>query len=382
MKSLIYVKYGDLNLKGKNKPEFINKLFSNIKWALNDFKAKIVKEFDNIKIFCETKQQQQIIDILMFVPGILYIIKAVEVKTEIEMIKEAVLGFCKDNSTFKVEVKRKFKNFLEQQEIKKIMAGHIFNNFNNMKVDVHNPDILIWIEIKEKESIIYTNKINGIGGFPIGSNGSCLSLISGGIDSCVSSFLLQKKGVQIDYLTFITNEVTEITISKIKKLIDKISVNKKIYKSKLYVVDFTEIQKELSHAKDEKYRITLMRRSFYKMAEKIAEKYNIDSLCSGDSLGQVASQTMESINAINNVMRNKIIFRPLLTYDKNDIIKIANHIDTYELSISEHEDICSLFAPKNPSTKPNLDKVIKNEEELFLLSSLEDKAIENLKIIE
>lgn len=381
MTKFIYVKYGDLTLKGNNRFSFIKSLFNNIKNALKDVKVKVVKEYDNIKIYYNQNDFNYIVHVLKYIPGILYIIDSVEVETNLDAIKLAALNFVKENDTFKVELKRKYKDFMEQIELKKSVAGYLLTHVKNLKVDVHNPNVYLWIEVKKEKCVLYSHKIKGLGGFPIGLNGSCLSLISGGIDSCVSSFLMQKKGIKVDYLTFITSEVTQKTINKIIGIINRITLNGKIYQPKLYIVDFTKIQNELAHTIDVNYRITLMRRSFYRMAQKLANKYNIDSLCSGDSLGQVASQTMESINTINNVLNNKIVFRPLLTYDKNEIINIATYINTYDLSITNHEDICSLFAPEHPVTRPNVDKAIQNESNLDLLELLEEKAIDSVKII-
>lgn len=381
MTKFIYVKYGDLTLKGNNRFSFIKSLFNNIKNALKDVKVKVVKEYDNIKIYYNQNDFNYIVHILKYIPGILYIIDSIEVETNLDAIKLAALNFVKENDTFKVELKRKYKDFMEQIELKKSVAGYLLTHVKNLKVDVHNPNVYLWIEVKKEKCVLYSHKIEGLGGFPIGLNGSCLSLISGGIDSCVSSFLMQKKGIKVDYLTFITSEVTQKTINKIIGIINRITLNGKIYQPKLYIVDFTKIQNELAHAIDVNYRITLMRRSFYRMAQKLANKYNIDSLCSGDSLGQVASQTMESINTINYVLNNKIVFRPLLTYDKNEIINIATYINTYDLSITNHEDICSLFAPEHPVTRPNVNKAIQNESTLDLLELLEEKAIDSVKII-
>lgn len=381
MTKFLYIKYGDLTLKGNNRFQFVNSLFHNIKNALSNLNVKVIKHFDNIKIFYNDFDKNYLINILKYIPGILYVIPSIEVPTNINDISLGTTIFLENDKTFKIEVKRKYKNFMEQLELKKEVASYILKNNKRLKVDVNNPDFIIWIEIRKDKTIIYSHKVKGIGGFPIGLNGSCLSLISGGIDSSVSSFFMQRKGLKVDYLTFITSEVTQKTINKIIGIINRVTLNAKIYRPKLYIIDFTSIQNELAHAKDIKYRITLMRRSFYRIAEKLCEKYNIDSLCSGDSLGQVASQTLESINTVNNVLRNKVVFRPLLTYDKNEIIKIANFIHTYDLSIVNHEDICSLFAPQNPITRPNNNKAIENELQLELLKLMEDKAIDNVKII-
>ncbi|MDE6429447.1 MAG: tRNA 4-thiouridine(8) synthase ThiI, partial [Malacoplasma sp.] len=273
-----------------------------------------------------------------------------------------------------------YKEFLNQIEIKNEVASHILKN-NDIKVDVHNPELTINIDIYDKNfSYVWFNKIYGIGGLPIGLNGSCLSLLSGGIDSPVASFLLQKKGQKVDYLTFITDSVTEKTILKLKNLIKTITLNYKLYTPKFFIVDFTKVQHELIHISNEKYRITLMRRSFYRIAQMIANKFNYNALVCGDSLGQVASQTIESIGVISQVCNNIQIFRPLLAFDKIEIIKIAKEIKTYDISVSEHEDVCSMFAPKQPITRPKLNVAINLENELQLLNDLESMAVKNVKI--
>lgn len=384
MKEIIYIKYGDLTLKGNNKNEFINQLIKNIKRSLNGFDVIIEKQIDCAKIFFNIPSQKpEILKILSLTPGIMYIIEAYEVETDLDKISESMMEIIpKDETTFKIELKRKYDIGKDHLEIKRYVATKLLSSCSNLKVDVHNPQICIWIELKKNNSLFYYNKIQGCNGLPIGLNGSCLSLISGGIDSPVASFLMQKKGLAVHYLTFITSEVTQKTIDKIKNLINKVTLNGKIFKPKFYIVDFTKIQHELTHAKDEKYRITLMRRSFYRIANELAKSLKYDSLCCGDSLGQVASQTMESMTTINSVVNNMIVFRPLLTYDKNDIIKIAREIGTYEISITDHEDICSLFAPKNPVTRPTIERAQMNEKSLELLELLENSAIKNLRTIE
>ena len=384
MKEIIYIKYGDLTLKGNNKNEFINQLIKNIKRSLKGYDVVVEKQIDCAKVFFNNaSEKQDIIKILSLTPGIMYIIEAYETETDLDKISESIKKMIpQQETTFKIELKRKYDIGLDHLEIKRYVATKLLASCSNLKVDVHNPNLCIWIELRKDKSLFYFNRIQGCNGLPIGLNGSCLSLISGGIDSPVASFLVQKKGLSVDYLTFITSEVTQKTIDKIKNLINKVTLNGKIFKPKFYIVDFTKIQHELTHARDEKYRITLMRRSFYRIANQLAKSLKYDSLCCGDSLGQVASQTIESMTTINSVVNDMIVFRPLLTYDKNDIIKIAREIGTYDISITDHEDICSLFAPKNPITRPTIERAKINEKSLELLELLENSAIKNLRIIE
>lgn len=381
MKKKIIIKYGELFLKGKNKKEFIKALYKNIKIALSNYEFNLKDNYSMFLLEFDSKDEFEIIEILKFIPGIHHFFVCNEIETNIDKICEFSNTFDKKYKTFKIEVKRRYKNFLEQPEIKAKVAKHILTN-NTIKVDVHNPELIINIDIyDENKSYIWFEKIPGISGLPIGINGSCLSLLSGGIDSPVASFLMQKKGQKVDYLTFITEDVTETTINKLKKLINKITLESRIHKPKFFIIDFTKVQHELMHISNEKYRITLMRRSFYRIAESIAKKFRYDALICGDSLGQVASQTIESISVISNACENIQIFRPLLTYDKIEIINISKEIGTYDISISEHEDVCSMFAPKHPITKPKLKVAIELEKELQLLKSIEDIVIDKVNIL-
>lgn len=381
MNKKIIIKYGELFLKGKNKKEFIKALYKNIKKALSNFQINLKDNYSMFTLEFDSKYESEIIKILKLIPGIHHFYLCTEVETNIDKICEFANSFDKKYKTFKIEVKRRYKDFLQQPEIKSKVAKHILTN-NDIKVDVHNPELIINIDIHdEHKTFIWFDKINGVSGLPIGVNGSCLSLLSGGIDSPVASFLIQKKGQRVDYLTFITSDVTDKTIKKLKGLINKITLNSKIHKPKFYIIDFTIVQHELMHISNEKYRITLMRRSFYRIASELAKKYKYDALICGDSLGQVASQTIESISVISNVCSDIQIFRPLLAFDKIEIINIAKMIDTYDLSISEHEDVCSMFAPKHPITKPKLKIAIELEKELQLLKSLEEIVINKVNIL-
>lgn len=379
MRKIIFVKFAELYLKGNNRPIFINTLFENIKKALLSYELKVIKKFDCIEIK-DFSDAEKLIILLKKIPGIGQIRLAYEIETNIHKICEAVDNLSIYEGTFKIETKRKYKNFLDSMQIKNIVASYLLKKYCNLEVNVKNPQRIIYIEINKDFSYIYENKIRGLGGFPTGTAGKALSLISGGIDSPVASYLFQKKGFFVDYLTFITSEVTKKTIIKIINLINIITSNGKIYKPTFYIVDFSSIQNELAHVSDERYRITLMRRSFYRIANLICKDRRYQALVCGDSLGQVASQTVESINCINQVCTTSI-FRPLLTFDKQEIIQMAKDINTYYLSIIEHEDICSAFAPKKPITKPNIKKALSLESELYLLNDLERKAFEKVYVI-
>ncbi|MCF0217885.1 MAG: tRNA 4-thiouridine(8) synthase ThiI [Malacoplasma sp.] len=375
MEKFIDIRFGELFLKKKNKDDFKKALFVNIKKVLSSFFVSLVDKYDKFWLKFDAKYTNEIVQHLKLIPGIHHFYLCNVCDTDIAALKQTCTNLIADNKTFKIEVKRKDKSFLSREIIIKEVAKHIFANFN-VKVDVNNPEIKLNIVIDSPTlSYVWTNKIMGIGGLPVGVNGKCLALISGGIDSPVAAFLLQRKGMQVDYLNFITDVVSKPTINKIKNLIKKITLNHKIYQPLFHVVDFSQIQHELIHTSNQKYKITLMRRSFYRIALQIAQEYGYDCIACGDSLGQVASQTLESIQVISQVCDSIPIFRPLLTYDKSEIISLAKKIDTYELSIQDHEDVCGLFAPKNPITKPKLNVVQFLENELELLKSLENNVV-------
>lgn len=378
----IIIKFAELYLKGKNKNQFINSLIKSIKDTLFGCKYRMENKKDMFFIFCEDKNFDFILNTLKFIPGIAWLNVCYQTTTDISKINQLALSLTENSSSFKIELKRRYKNFMERNEIINGVAKYVLENNNKIKVDVNNPNITLNIVIDSSSlSYIWVEKVMGVGGLPIGNNGSCLSLLSGGIDSPVASFLVQKRGQIVDYLTFITDDVTDKTINKLKALIKTITLDGKLHKAKLYIVDFTKIQHELMHTKNPKYRITLMRRSFYRIAEKLAIKYKYNALVCGDSLGQVASQTIESISTISNVCNNIQIFRPLLTFDKQEIIEISKKIGTYDISISEHEDVCSLFAPENPVTKPSINVAIDLENDLKLLNYIEESVINKIKVI-
>ena len=377
VKKFLYIKYGELTLKGKNRINFIDRLAANVSRALKSFNSvEIKREFDNMSVFYSSRDEKKIIEILKRVPGIFQIIIAYQFTFKsIDDIGNTVVKQIKkiDFNTFRVETKRHDKSFpIQSMEISRQIGGYVLKAYKDKKVKMEEYDLCISLEVKKNLCILYYEKINGCGGFPIGINGRCLVLISGGIDSPVAASLIMKKGMHVDFLTFITPPHTsDKVVDKVKKLIDKITLDGKLEKPTLYVCNFTHIQHELSHISDKSYQITLMRRYFLRIANALKNQNKYEAIGTGESLGQVASQTIQSMQAIENVLDdNCVILRPLLTYDKLEIIKLAKEIDTYNVSIIPYEDCCSLFVPKSPVTKPSIKYAKKLEAELELLDKL------------
>ncbi|MGL4768704.1 MAG: tRNA uracil 4-sulfurtransferase ThiI [Mycoplasmoidaceae bacterium] len=382
MNNIIYIKYGELCLKKKNRINFINKLYQNISFALKNFTLNIKKEFSStiISDFSDEKKDD-IVNILKYVPGIQYIILANKIEKDVSFLKKILLKIIDPSKTFKIKTKRLDKNFeMKSPDFNILLADYLLTSISNLKVDIHEPEQEFTIEIKIDCFIIYSRTILGIDGFPVGINGEALVLLSGGIDSPVASCLIQKKGINPNYITFITPPYTsEKALAKIRSLIKIITLDQKISKGKLFIVDFTSVVQEIMHISEESYRITLMRRAFFKIAEKIAELNKYKIIVTGESIGQVASQTLESMETISSSIKNVLVFRPLLTFNKNEIIHLAKKYNTYETSILPFPDSCSLFTPKKPVTKPNIHKVLRLEEELELLPQLIDMTINKIK---
>ncbi len=379
-KNIILIKYGDLYLKGKNKKVFIQSLITNIKNALFDFKIKIENEHDNAKvIFDDINDKNKIINILKHIPGISFIIPCKIIERDLDKFKNEILDLFNESGTFKINAKRKDKKYdISSLDFNKLIGNWILENKKSYKVDIRNPTYLLNIEINKKNFIYYSERKKGISGLPIGLNGKALVLLSGGIDSPVAAHLLQRKGIKVDYVTFITPPHTsDKSLEKVKDLVDKISFNGRIYKPKLYIINFTNILNELLHIEEE-YRIIIMRRIFVKISEKISKKINANFMATGDSLGQVASQTIESMDCITDAVEDTLILRPLITFSKEEIIQVAKKINTYDISILPYEDSCSLFVPKNPITKPKIKKILEIESKLIFMEELINKSIENI----
>lgn len=382
MEQVILIKYGELTTKKANRNLFIKTLYDNILEKLKDYQVKITK--DRVRMFIETTDNiDEIVNILSNIPGIHGIVIAYKVDTNTEEIKAKTLDIVKtiNFKTFKVETKRSNKNFpIPSMEFNNIIGGLLLKNIPNIKVDVHNPDYLLKIEIRDKYTYIYSKEINGLGGYPIGVAGKGLLMLSGGIDSPVAGYLAMKRGIKLECIYFESPPHTSIQAkNKVKKLVAKLNN----YQSNitLHVINFTKIQEAIYQNINPNYMITIMRRMMYRISTKVAEKNNCLAIINGESVGQVASQTLTSMQVINNVTSYPII-RPLACYDKLDIIDISKKIDTYETSILPYEDCCTIFLPKHPVINPSLDKAIEYEKNIDYEELIEEAInnMENIKI--
>lgn len=382
MEQVILIKYGELTTKKANRNLFIKTLYDNILEKLKDYQVKITK--DRVRMFIETTDNiDEIVNILSNIPGIHGIVIAYKVDTNTEEIKAKTSDIVKtiNFKTFKVETKRSNKNFpIPSMEFNQIIGRLLLKNIPNIKVDVHNPDYLLKIEIRDKYTYIYSKEINGLGGYPIGVAGKGLLMLSGGIDSPVAGYLAMKRGIKLECIYFESPPHTSIQAkNKVKKLVAKLNN----YQSNitLHVINFTKIQEAIYQNINPNYMITIMRRMMYRISTKVAEKNNCLAIINGESVGQVASQTLTSMQVINNVTSYPII-RPLACYDKLDIIDISKKIDTYETSILPYEDCCTIFLPKHPVINPSLDKAIEYEKNIDYEELIEEAInnMENIKI--
>ena len=379
----ILVRFGELTTKGKNRKLFTNRLFDNIKKALSNYKAlNYVKTFDRIYIVLNGENTNLVSEDLKKVFGIYSFSLALKTKTDIESIKEAAFNIMNNSaaSTFKIETKRSYKEFpMLSNDVNRAVATHIFNNIKReISVDVHTPNIKIRIEIRDKETYVMNDVIKAAGGYPVGIGGKALLMLSGGIDSPVAGYLTLKRGVEIECIHYVSPPYTsERAKEKVFDLVKKL--NHYHSSIKVHIVPFTKLQLAIYEHSDESYAMTVMRRMMYRIAEKIAENKNCLAIVNGESIGQVASQTLESMKTINEVISLPVI-RPVACMDKLDIIDIAKKIDTYDISIKPFEDCCTIFTPKNPATKPRNYKA-KAYEDLFDFNMLIDECVENTNTV-
>lgn len=375
---VIIVHYDELVLKGKVvRFNFIKQLKSNITTSLKEFfNLHYQSSFTHIEISNLTMDQWPAIqEKLSKVFGISNFALVTKFPKDFNLIKSSLFDLIADDTkeakTFKLNIKRNDKsfNFSSREMIEKLATLILKNTI--LKVDVHHPNLKIFLTINTDAIYFYTNinKIEGAKGLPVGSSGRVLLLLSGGIDSPIAAWKLMKRGLEVSFLHFATPPVTsEAALNKVKELI-KILKPYNNDQANFYLCDFLALQNELMHTSEPSYRITLMRRLFIKIANQLAEQLNIIAIATGESIGQVASQTLASINVINEISVVPIL-RPLITDDKLEIINVATKINTYETSIQPFEDCCSLFVPKNPITQPKLAVVQKLESELEELINL------------
>ncbi len=368
MKKVVIIRYCEIHLKGKNKGYFERLLGDNIKHALKDLDFKYVKIPARylIEDFSED-DLDEIVSRLQKVSGIHSISVAILVPSEKEIIYQTALDLCKDKvGTFKVDTNRADKRFpVHSVDLSRELGGLILSKYaKNLSVKIKNPDFCVNIDIRESgDTLIFTDVIKCMGGMPVGGGGKGLLLLSGGIDSPVAGYMMAKRGMKLKALHFHSYPYTsDQAKEKVIDLAKKLS----LYAGdiELYVVSVTKIQEAIHENCSEELMITMLRRFMMRIAERLANSIGAQAIITGESLGQVASQTIESLTTSNAVIENIPVLRPLIAFDKLDIIAIAEKIDTFETSILPYEDCCTVFLPKFPAIKPRLDKVEKEEQNL------------------
>lgn len=382
----ILVRYGDLTLKGKNKKMFVERVNGLVKEKINNPLVKLEKNHDRLYIVLNGVDHNEVIRSLDRVSGLSSYSLVSKTGKDIEEIKHKALEVVQSELgtktvSFKVEGKRSDKLYpINSQELAKVVAGHVLRNTDLLTVDVHNPELTLHVEVRNEATYVYCKKIKGMGGFPVGVAGKGLLMLSGGIDSPVAGYLAMKQGVEIECIHYESTPLTAIeSAQKVIDLTEKLARYAPNSKIKLYMVPFAKLHEALLNYIPESYNITIMRRMMYRIAERIAQNNNCKILLNGESIGQVASQTLQSMSVINDVVHMPVV-RPLSTYDKLDIISISRKIECYDISIKPFEDCCTVYIPKKPVTAPRLDRCVEYEAK-FDFAPLLEETIENTKSI-
>lgn len=381
MKKLILVKYApEIFLKGLNKGKFEKKLRSNIEQKLKNVNHKIVN--DQGRWFIEAEDLDLVISIVRKVFGITELVIVTKIERDFDIIANEALRRVKESNakTFKIETNRADKTFpMNSMETSRAIGGHVLKNIGReLSVSIKNAECLVKVELR-KDAYIWTNNdiVKAVRGLPYGMNGSTMLMLSGGIDSPVAGYLMAKRGVEVNCVYYHSHPYTsERAKDKVKDLAKILAEYTE--KVNLYVVPFTEIQMEILDKCREDELTILMRRFMMRVACSLAEKKGIQSVSSGESIGQVASQTMEGL-VVSSDCADRPVFRPLITMDKENIIEIAREIGTFETSILPYEDCCTIFVPKHPKTKPRLSEMRLSEEKLDV-EALVEKAIEEMEV--
>ena len=382
MEKLIIIKYGELTTKKDNINYFIKSLNDNVKNALSLFEVSITYDKGRMFIFSKPEDFERIIKKLKSIFGIHEIMIGYKFEErEIDVIGNNVVNLLKETNfqTFKVITKRSDKKYeLTSMEVSRKIGGYILKNIEAVNVDVHNPEKEIFIEIRTDAAYVYFEKIKGTGGYPVGTLGKGILMLSGGIDSPVAGYLAMKRGVKLEALYFEspphTSENAKNKVIELAKILSEYNSN-----IKLHVINFTNIQEAIYKNIPHEYLITIMRRMMYRIAEMIARKSNAKAIINGESIGQVASQTLTSMCVINEVVKTPVI-RPVACFDKLEIIDISKKIGAYETSILPYEDCCTIFVPEHPVINPEHDKC-EEYEKLIDYENLIYEAVKNHDVI-
>lgn len=384
---IILIKYGEMTLKKKNYKQFLRKVNETIKRKCKVFpKLKFSNTDYRFYIYLNGEDYNKVIEVLNTIVGLYSysLCKTVEpdfdkmAEVSIKMLNEELNG---KNATFKVETNRGNKSFpYTSIQISQELAKRILPNVNNLKVNVHEPEYTLNVDLRCEGTYLYLKEIKGLRGYPAGIQGKGLLMMSGGIDSPVAGFLAMKKGINIYAIHYASPPYT--SLNSLQKVVDLLEVLAKYTENgiiKLMVVPFTKIQDAIHQNADPKFLVTIMRRAMYKIGEKVCNREGIDVIINGESIGQVASQTLQSMRVVNEVT-NLPILRPLATFDKEEIIEVARKIKTYDISIRPYEDCCTVFVPEHPVIKPTTEETIKQEEKCNL-DDLIEEATNNIKVI-
>jgi thiamine biosynthesis protein ThiI len=387
MKEIILLKNGELALKGLNRHTFENQLIKNMKFRLHDL-GKIKYTSSQSTIMVEPIDERVDLDEafgrLKMIFGIAGISRCAAVEKDMSVILPAACDYLREElllaKTFKVEAKRSDKNFpFNSPQICMELGGEILDKYPNLTVDVHNPELIVNVEIRDNYAYIHGNQIKGAGGMPVGSSGQAAVLISGGIDSPVAAWMMSKRGLQLCGIHFAsppyTSQRAEMKVHSLLKQVSKYSGD-----IPLFVVPFTHIQEEIKDKCPEDLFTIIMRRFMMRCSEKIAKDNGCRALITGESVGQVASQTVKAITCTEAVVEDLPVFRPLIGMDKDEVIEIARRIGTFETSILPYEDCCTVFTPKHPRTRPQL-KVVEDAERALDVDALVSEALSGTKSI-
>lgn len=382
---IILIKNGELALKGLNRSTFEVALVKNLRRALSsvgDFEIK--KSQSTVYIFPQNENTDldEACNCVSKVFGLAAFARALMVEKDMTAIKEAAVEYFKepleDAKTFKVETKRADKTFeIKSPEISAEVGEHLLNTFPHLTVDVHNPDVTVVVEIRDFGAYIHALQIPGAGGMPVGTGGKCAILISGGIDSPVAAYMMAKRGIKLTAIHFASPPYTsERAEQKVAKLVEEVSAY--AGRMEMLVVPFTHIQEEIRNSCPEELFTLIMRRFMMRIACKLAKARDLEALITGESVGQVASQTIPAI-ACTEAVSDLVVFRPLIGMDKEEIIRISRKIGTFETSIEPYEDCCTVFTPKHPRTRPKIEMLEKAEESLNI-DDLVSEAVEGTQL--
>jgi len=381
----ILIRFGEMSTKGKNRKRFVYRLKRNIEKKLRDFpNAELEQTRDRLYVRLNGESHEQIIERLKNIFGIQSFSLAMRTESEIEKIKETALAAVKElpykGKTFKVTAKRADKQFsIGSNELNYEIGSHILRNTEDLTVNVHEPDINVRVEVRREGTDITCKDIQGAGGLPVGTSGKAMLMLSGGIDSPVAGYLAMKRGLEIEAVHFFSPPFTsERAKQKVIDLIKKLT--KYTGKIKLHIVPFTQIQQTIQKQVPDGYSLISTRRMMLKITDALRQKHNGLAIITGESLGQVASQTLESMVTINDVTTTPIL-RPLVAMDKTEIIEIAKKIDTLDISIRPYEDCCTIFTPVAPKTRPKKEKA-RHYESFVDFESLIHEAVLNTETLE